>query len=116
METTKKTGLGSSLLLQRTETAEPPQHGDVPDVQTSETAKRLEVSNVPMPRPSRRPATSRKGKAKRLVLRDKCTLFLDREVNERLDLAARVEGMERSEMATEILRKYLPNYRITKDE
>ena len=48
----------------------------------------------------------------RLTLRDKVTLHLDRDVNEQLDLAARVEGKERSEVTSEILRKHLPRYRI----
>lgn len=118
MDTIKKTGLGESLLLRRTETPPMPTLAEVPDVQTSEVLPKPEpVAPEPIrveslaPRPA-----AKKPKKKVLVLRDRCTLYLERAVNEQLHLAARIEGRERSEIATEILRKHLPKYRVEREK
>lgn len=47
-------------------------------------------------------------------LRDRCTLYLDEEINQLLNMVARVEQKQRSEVVSELLRKYLPRYRIIK--
>ncbi|MBA3311787.1 MAG: ribbon-helix-helix domain-containing protein [Planctomycetota bacterium] len=116
------TGLGGSLLLKRTEQAEPknaPDVRDVPNVanvrasekpQESETAKAAQT-----PKRSERPRPPRREKAAQAVPRDRCTLYLDQDVNERLDIAARIEGRERSEVASDLLRRHLPTYRIERD-
>ena len=119
METIRKTGLGDSLLLRRTE-APPTAVPAVPaDVQTPDLSSPPEpTSSVPaiattdsaLPQPS-----SKKRPKEQLVLRDRCTLYLERAVNERLDMAARIEGRERSEVATDILQKYLPKYRVERE-
>lgn len=119
MENSPKTGLGDSLLLRRTETPQAPGRPDVsalPDAQAlADAPDQAAVSDVqPSSRP-KRPAGSRGRKAQRLTLRDKVTLHLDRDVNDRLDLAARVEGKERSEVASEILRRHLPKYHIERE-
>jgi metal-responsive CopG/Arc/MetJ family transcriptional regulator len=45
-------------------------------------------------------------------LRDRCTVYLDPAVNQQLDFVARVERRQRSEVVTDILRRYLPKYQI----
>ncbi len=118
METTKNTGLGSSLLLQRTERPVSETSANVPDVQTLVT---------PTPEPDAKPKptsvealpphqTSKKSRTKALVLRDRCTLYLDRELNEQLHITSRVEGRERSDVVNDILRKHLPKYRIEREK
>ncbi|MDB5343265.1 MAG: hypothetical protein JWP89_1642 [Schlesneria sp.] len=117
MQPTRKTGLGDSLLLRRTE--EPP--AEVSDV--SSDAPMAGVSPAPVSEPTAtktepvlpqaRPTKKRK---EQLVLRDRSTLYLERSVNEQLRLVAQIEGRERSEVATDILRKYLPKYRIEREE
>ena len=120
METTRKTGLGDSLLLRRTEAPLIAAPAVVPDVQTSDVMpipetvppvpKKFETKSV-LPRQT--PTKKRKAP---LVLRDRCTLYLEREVNDQLDMTARIEGRERSEVATDILRKYLPKYRVEREQ
>jgi metal-responsive CopG/Arc/MetJ family transcriptional regulator len=51
-------------------------------------------------------------KNKQRALRDRCTIFIDTDVNEQLDVVARIEQKERSEIVTEILRTHLPKYRV----
>lgn len=118
----KKTGLGSSLLLQRTEPTSASQPRNARDVQTPEvpeTSALDDVEQVPaagqtprtLKRPQRSPHSQRRGKA-RVIPRQRCTLHLDEDVEEQLDLVARVEGKERSEVVSDLLRTHLPKYRI----
>jgi hypothetical protein len=58
------------------------------------------------------PARKRKKKKPALVLRDRCTLYLERDVNELLDHAAHAEARDRSELVSELLRKHLPRYQV----
>ena len=44
--------------------------------------------------------------------RDRCTIYIDQDVNEQLETAARMERKQRSELVTELLRQHLPKYRI----
>lgn len=118
MDTIKKTGLGESLLLRRTENPPMPTPVEVPDVQTSEVLPKPEpiapepvLVESPAPR-----SAAKKPKKQMLVLRDRCTLYLERAVNEQLHMAARIEGRERSEIATDILRKHLPKYRVEREK
>lgn len=103
MDNDRKTGLGGgSLLLRRTE----------PDDNQPSTASAIQPSEASAEPQAAQSSASSKGKKHRTVPRDKCTLHLDRDVNEWLDLAARVEGRERSEVASELLRQHLPRYTI----
>jgi hypothetical protein len=97
----RNTGLGDSLLLKRTDPARP-----LP-VQ-KETSKQEQPQPVDADAPARPAAPRRRPRR----IRDRCTIYLDPEVNKRLDLVARIERKERSEVATEILRQHLPSYRI----
>lgn len=116
----KKTGLGSSLLLQRTEPTSASQPRNARDVQTPEVPEtsaldEVEDAAVQTPRTLKRsqrsPHSQRRGKA-RVIPRQRCTLHLDEDVEEQLDLVARVEGKERSEVVSDLLRTHLPKYRI----
>jgi hypothetical protein len=103
MDNDRKTGLGGgSLLLRRTEPVET----------EPSTASAIQPPETPTEPQAAQPSASSKGKKHRAIPRDKCTLHLDHDVNEWLDLAARVEGRERSEVASELLRKHLPRYSI----
>lgn len=118
MDTIKKTGLGESLLLRRTETPPVLTPAEVPDVQTSEVLPQPEPATA-APKPIEIPAprsVAKKSKKIPLELRDRCTLYLERAVNEQLHMAARIEGRERSEIASEILRKHLPKYRVEREK
>lgn len=99
----KHTGLGSSLLLQRTVTE--PLENPIPS-QTSERPEHFEVD----PGSDRQPEIE-----KPQELRDRCTLYLDRDVNTQLDLVARIERKQRSEVVTEILRANMPKYRVDRE-
>ena len=119
METPKKTGLGNSLLLRRT--ALPPFVPQAPPVvPTLNSTVIPESLPVPLPESETTPAplmrASRKTRTKPLVLRDRCTLYIAREVNEKLQTAASVERRERSEIVSDILREHLPTYRIERQE
>jgi hypothetical protein len=97
----RDTGLGDSLLLKRTEPAGP-------------APVREETPRHEQPQPvdgdaAARPAAPRRRPRR---IRDRCTIYLDPDVNKRLDLVARIERKERSEVVTEILRQHLPSYRI----
>src|SRR5687767_10160691 len=95
---TKKTGLGQSLLLHRT-TPDDPKRADAQAPASSEPqATRL---------PTRPPSLK--------SIYDKCTLYLAPDVNEQLDLAARIERKSRSDIATELLRTHLRTYRIERE-
>lgn len=119
METPKKTGLGSSLLLRRTETPAviPSAALVVPPSDVIPTPETL-PSIQPAPETTSVPPiqVSRRSPKKPLVLRDPCTLYIERGVNKQLHLAARVEGRERSEIVTDLLRKHLPKYRVEREE
>jgi hypothetical protein len=97
----KKTGLGRSLLLRRT-TPKPPERPDAQAPEPSEQGGRQDEEPA-----SRRPQPKN--------LRDKCTLYLDADVNEQLDAVARIERKQRSEVATELLRAHLPKYEISRE-
>lgn len=119
MQPKRKTGLGNSLLLQRTEVS--PAEASV-----SSGVSMTGVSPTPESEPTEPPATQTKPvlprreptnkRKEQLVLRDRSTLYLERSVNEQLRRVAQIEGRERSEVATDILRKYLPKYRIEREE
>lgn len=114
--TPKKTGLGSSLLLRRTE---PPAAPRRPDARDGQAAQRSADPETPATPAAETPETSRPkppAAKHRAVPRDRCTLYLDQDVNERLDLAARIEGRERSEVASDLLRRHLPKYRVEREE
>jgi hypothetical protein len=100
----KRTGLGGSLLLQRTD-PQPPVDNPVPFL-TPERPERFDIQ----PEPVRQVEIK-----KPQELRDRCTLYLDRDVNTQLDLVARIERRQRSEVVTEILRDNLPKYRIDRE-
>ena len=100
----KHTGLGSSLLLQRT-TPQPPPENPIPS-QTSERPEHFEIN----PEPVRQVEIK-----KPQELRDRCTLYLDRDVNTQLDLVSRIERKQRSEVVTEILRENMPKYRVDRE-
>jgi hypothetical protein len=103
----RKTGLGDSLLLKRTVQ---------PEVQSPDAADAASgADSMPMETPQTPQASvhpKRSKRSKKLMLRDRCTIYLDVEVNQQLDIAARIENKERSEVVTEILRQHLPKYRI----
>lgn len=111
----KKTGLGSSLLVRRTGTSEDPERFDVPNVSDAsepETSNSSEPQNAQTPETSERSNVQTSRKSIRQVVRDRCTLYLDQDVNERLRLVAGIEGKERSEIASDLLRQYLPEYDV----
>ena len=105
---TRRTGLGfGSLLLHRTTEQEaPPTPEPQPAIEQPET-ERYEESAVP----SKRPLNER-GISSNRQLRDRCTVYLDPAINQQLDFVARVERRQRSEVVTDILRRYLPKYRV----
>lgn len=111
----KKTGLGNSLLLRRTEpTLEPEiateaqssdrsepqklQRSETPDGEVLQTPQPPEDPLPPTPKPQ--------------PVRDRCTIYLDPDVNRRLHVVARIEGKDRSDIVTEILRQYLPEFEV----
>ena len=49
---------------------------------------------------------------KAVAARDRCTLYLSRELNAQLDLVAHIERKERSEIVESLLRAHLPKYRV----
>ena len=120
METPKKTGLGSSLLLRRT--VNPPVSPAAPlpvtSIQevmpaTEELPSQVitpELTLVPPIQPHRKPSK------KSLVLHDRCTLYLEREINKQLGIASRLEGRDRSEIVSDLLQRYLPKYRVEREE
>ena|SRR5579872_305857 len=113
METTRKTGLADSFLFRRTEPDDAPQPAkrqDAPDAPGVSDVPNAPDAQEPTPRGRSR--VPRPKKSQRVTLRDRCTLHIDRDVNEWLDLVARIEGKERSEVVSEILRNNLPKYRI----
>ena len=103
----KQTGLGVDSFLLRRPTEEATERPDVP-----ESAPTAESQLPPTARPADRAARPKPNKPQPTP-RDRCTLYLDREINERLDLAAQFEDSERSEIVTKMLREHLPKYRIT---
>ncbi len=115
METSNKTGLGNSLLLQRTViSAVPPATPAVVPAQEATPAPVLpyQPESIPEPIPIPPIQASRKSPKQPLVLRDQCTLYIERGVNRQLHIVAHAEGRERSEIVSDILRKHLPKYRI----
>ena len=103
----KETGLGANSFLLRRPTEETVERPDV-----SESAPIPTSKQPPTTRPADRAARPKPNKPQPTP-RDRCTLYLDREINERLDLAAQFEDSERSEIVTKMLRQHLPKYRIT---
>jgi hypothetical protein len=100
----KHTGLGESLLLQRT-APQPPIDPPIPS-QTSERPEHFEIHPEPVQQVEIK---------KPQELRDRCTVYLDRDVNMQLDLVARIERKQRSEVVTEILRANMPKYRVDRE-
>jgi hypothetical protein len=98
---TKRTGLGKSLLLRRTEADEPSPRSE--DAQSPPPTDRFDTDETSQP-----PASPRRPRA----LRDRCTIYIEPEVNKQLDLVARIQRRQRSEVVTQILRENLPKYRI----
>lgn len=121
MTNDRKTGLGNSLLLRRTaQPVEPPvepQEEPVQETPPPEPTPPIEPQPEPtvetaMVAPPAAPQTKR---TEKLTLRDRCTIYLERGVNEQLHMTSRIEGKERSEIVSEILRKHLPKYRIERE-
>lgn len=111
----KKTGLGSSLLLRRTEpTLEPAMVVETPmpdrsQAQKAKPAKSPDGQGIQTPQhPENRPQPI----PKLQQVRDRCTLYLDPDVNRRLHVTARIEGKDRSEIVTEVLRQHLPEFEV----
>lgn len=100
----KDTGLGSLLLRRTGGQDEPPQPPENSDAQTSGQSER------PADQPDAAPVPPQPE-----VLRDRCTLYLDEDVNQQLDIVARIERKQRSEVVTELLRQHLPRYRIDRE-
>jgi len=104
----KQTGLGLSLLLQRTDQKPKPERPAVipkPEPTEIKASEADVVSEIPQ-------RNREKSRQKPKVLQDRCTLYIARDVNEKLDLASRVEDRDRSEIVSELLRKHLPEYTI----
>lgn len=107
MSTSRRTGLGVPHLFRRPAEAKPTplpeqedlQPNDQPPESTNWGQRELPASRT---QPVRKPR-----------LRDRCTLYLDPEINQQLDFVAGVERRQRSEVVTELLRAHLPKYRIT---
>jgi hypothetical protein len=129
----KKTGLGeTSLLLRRTTPPEAVHAADVAvadaeqvELADAQTSERLDVQDATdesdqaaieeIVEVEDQPASTPRGtsRPKKLRLRrDKCTIYLEQDVNQLLTLAARAQNRERSEIVTDILRTHLPTYRI----
>ncbi len=111
----KQTGLGMSLLLRRTDQkAIPEQPAVVPQAvstvpQESAIPQEPEKEIVTQVTPQQ---NRKKSRQKPQVLQDRCTLYIARDVNEKLDIASRIEDRDRSEIVSELLRKHLPEYTI----
>lgn len=105
LTTPKKTGLAGSLLFGRA--AKPAPAEPRPSAVAAPAAPVESDGSIPVERPSRRVE-------RELRLRDRCTLYLDEEINELLNSVARIEQRQRSEVVSELLRKYLPRYRVVK--
>lgn len=99
-----KTGLGNSLLLQRTE------KGRRPVAQQPKTPGRLERSSDSDAPPAPQEQVERPVEV--VLPRARCTLYIDEDVNEQLSLVAGIEKRQRSEVVTEILRSHLPTYSV----
>lgn len=116
MKTKKKTGLGKSLLLRRTIDPRESPEAPLPVVPSQEAMFVSEGLPPSMNKPEAEPAPAiqshGKPTKKSLVLHDRCTLYLEREINERLSLTAGIKGPDRSDIVNDILRKHLPTYRI----
>lgn len=102
--TDKHTGLGESLLLQRT-TPQPATEVSQP-TQTFERSEHPDAHSEPQRSPAPQKAQE---------LRDRCTIYLEADVNAQLDLVARIERKQRSEVVTAILRENLPKYRVDRE-
>jgi hypothetical protein len=116
--TDKHTGLGDSLLLQRTA---PPQRPELPTVpQPMDRLEHLEANPEHVDQPAQSnmlPQNNRSPQSDQppRPLRDRCTIYLDREVNAELDFVARIERRERSAVVSEILRGHLPKYHVNQE-
>ena len=100
-EAPKKTGLGNSLLLQRTAPA--PSRPQPTAAETSQTSEASETSRPAGRRPPRKP---------RQRPRVRRTLYLELELDARLSGVAGIERKERSEVVNELLRRHLPQYSV----
>jgi len=104
---TRRTGLGS-LLLRRTDGERHPKPPEEHEPHRGPPDPTLD------PGPGIDLPTEPTRKTNRARPRDRCTLYLDEDVNQQLDLVARVERRQRSEVVTELLRRHLPSYRISR--
>jgi hypothetical protein len=106
----KRTGMGGLFLLKRT--------APLPSETKSETTSSPEplTREMPQQRDFAPQEISPKNNQKApKPLRDRCTLYLEPEVNRQLELVARIERKQRSEVVTEILQNHLPRYRINRE-
>lgn len=107
MNNDKHTGLEGSLLLQRTV---PPQNDlPAPPPETSERQEPQPAASTPA-----EPVVASPQKVPK-PLRDRCTLYLAPEVNTQLDLVARIERRQRSEVVNDLLGQHLPKYRVDRE-
>lgn len=115
----KGTGLGSSLLVRRTEPlAEPKVSEEVQAAVDPEPQKR-EDSTTPSSQVLQihvHEDNSAGQETKPQMIRDRCTIYLDPDVNQRLHLTARVEEKDRSQIVNEILRQHLPEFQVIHKE
>ena len=108
---TRRTGLGlGSLLLHRTTEQEVPPVPKAHAISQPQAPEAYPETAVPQGR-----ALNQRGINRARQLRDRCTLYLEPGVNQQLDLVARIERRQRSEVVTDILRRYLPKYRISEE-
>jgi len=72
--------------------------------------ERYEAPAVPPKRP-----LNERGITRNRQLRDRCTVYLDPAINQQLDLVARIERRQRSEVVADALRRHLPHYHISQN-
>lgn len=115
----KSTGLGS-LLLKRTENdaaseSKPPavETSKRPDVQAAQDRSSAEIKSDSSSTEQNNSAAKQEADRPQTA-RDRCTLYLDADLNRQLHIAAKLEGKERSEIVSEILRQHLPVYEAIK--
>jgi hypothetical protein len=115
----RKTGLGDFLFGRESNSPVPPQRSEAdyaPEVDEPQQQVRADHENRPIPEPQGYPPRTFRRPTNRRValkaLRDKCTIYLEPDVNQELDVVSRVEQKMRSEVVNDILRQYLPHYDV----
>lgn len=111
----KQTGLGSSLLVRRTEPPQEMAETANPKPRVSLEPVREEQSDAVDPRviqTPKRPDVQTSEKSQPQGVRDRCTLYLSPDVNQRLHITARLEEKERSDVVNELLRQNLPKFEV----